>query len=296
MSSANDCSCNCPSPQVTSTPGTAGQGSFSVTTAAFVVPNQGDTEQISLQNTQWMVVGSILIFDGPYTFQVTEILSGTQIIAEFLDYDGDANSGDTVPAGTVVVVGGPRGPSQDNPLGIANGGTGQQTAPLALAALLSNAPLPIASGGTAGATKTAAQTALGLGQDPLISTVSGLSQAVTASSTQVGGSDVTMPAAGNWLVYGNLRITMAAATFAASQTITAKIRNTTQAADVVSTTVKTCINATTGDVEIVIPPVNYSGGSVNDHLQIFISVSVIATGGSFAVASATLCAVPLRKS
>lgn len=240
-----------------------------------------------------------IIFDGPYNFLVQTVNYNTnQIVAEFLDYDNDLSAGDTIPSGTVVTVGGPRGPALSNPLLIANGGTGQTTAPLALAALLSNAPLPVANGGTAGATKTAAQTALGLGQDPLISTVTGLAQSVTASAVQVAGSDVTMPAAGNWLVSGNVAITITGATFAASRTVTVKVRNTTQGVDVVTTTFQTGIitTATSADQIVVIPPVNYSGGSVNDHLQVFVSISVINSAGTYAVASATLCAVPLRKS
>ncbi len=296
MSATSDCTPCCPSPVVTSTPGTAGESAFSTLVLGITVPNQGDTQSMTLTNTGWIVLGMIVTLDGPYNFLVTSVdYNANTIVGEFLDYVNDGASGTSVPAGTKIVVGGPKGPSLANPLAIANGGTGAENLADAQANLGAT-PWAIGYGGTGAATKAAAQTALGLGQDPLISTVTGLAQAVTASATQVAGSDVTIPAAGNWLVYGSCAITITGATFAASRTVTLKVRNTTQGVDVVSTTVKTCIASTTGDMEIVIPPVNYSGGSVNDHLQVFVTVSVINTSGTFLAASATLCAVPLRKS
>lgn len=297
MSNATECGCSPCNPAVVSTPGSAGESAWATTTAIVTIPAANASIDIPLTNVGWIVAGEVLILDGPYTFEVNTVDPNTLTInAEWLDYDGDKPTGSVVAAGNKMVPSGKQGAPVADPLPVANGGTGGATVAAAKSNLFSGVPLEVLYGGTGAAAKGSAQTNLGLGQDPLISTVSGLSQAVTASAVQVAGSDVTIPAAGNWLVSGNMRITMAAATFAASQTVTAKIRNTTQGVDVVSTTVKTCINATTGDVEIVIPPVNYSGGSVNDHLQIFVSVSVIATGGTFNVASATLCAVPLRKS
>jgi len=297
---ATDCGCSPCNPVVASVPGSAGESAFATLTTGSTA-DSGSTVMV-FSNTGWVVPTMILILSvvggDQYTYQVTGVDRTTnQVTLEYLDYAADGAIPAALPVGTVAVVGGPRGPAQSNPVAIANGGTGAENLADAQANLGAT-PWAITYGGTGAATKAAAQTALGLGQDPLISTVTGLAQAVTASSTQVAGSDVTMPAAGNWLVSGNCAITITGATFAASRTVTVKVRNTTQGVDVVSTTFQTGIitTATNADQIVVIPPVNYSGGSVNDHLQIFVSISVINSAGTYAVANATLCAVPLRKS
>lgn len=300
MSATSDCNCNCQTPAVVSVPGVAGESAF----ATLTVGNTADVGSTTFvfSNTGWIVLGMVIILSNASGDTFTYIVTGVdpttnQVTMDYLDYATDGAVPATLQVGTKAVVGGPRGPASANPIAIANGGTGATTLAGAQAALGAT-PWAIGYGGTGATTKATAQTALGLGQDPLISTVTGLSQAVTASATQVAGSDVTMPAAGNWLVGGQVAITVTGATFAASRTVTVKVRNTTQGVDVVTTTVQTGIitTATNPDQVVVIPPVNYSGGSVNDHLQIFVSISVINSAGTYAVASATLCAVPLRKS
>lgn len=282
-----------------SIPGTAGSNAFSVVSNGFVVPASFGSVSVKFASVDWLVVGQYVIMTGPFNFKVLAIDSdGLAVTLQWQNAPGDGATGTVVNAGTAVVPAGQPGGPPTSPLPVTEGGTGATSIVNAQTNLFNGSPLTVGNGGTGATTKAAAQIALGLGQDPLISTVTGLTQAVTASSTQVGGSDVTVPATGTWLVSGQICITITGATFAASRTVTVKIRNVTQGADVVSTTFQTGIitTATNADQIAFIPPIAYTGGSVNDHLQVFVSVSVINTAGTYAVASATLCAVPLRKS
>ena len=158
-------------------------------------------------------------------------------------------------------------------------------------------PLAIGSGGTGSTTKAAAQTALGLGQDPITSNVSGLTQAITNAQAQIAGSDVTIPALGTYMVQAVVSIDQIGATFAANRTVTFKVRNVTQAVDVVSKVIKTetatTLDQPTHDYYL---QASYAGGAVNDHLQCFIGMDVVNSAGTYQVIQANLIAIPLRKS
>ncbi len=298
MSEASDnCNCGCPSPAVVSTPGTSGQSAFSLTTSAIIVPADNSNFAVSVGNSDWLTEGEILIVEGPAHFEVS-VKNGLNLTLIFRRQPGDLALGQTIPSGSLIAPSGAQGEAAADPLPIANGGTGQITAPLALSALLSGAPLPIANGGTAGATKAAAQTALGLGQDSVSSTVTGLTQAVTNSAAQVSGNDVTIPAAGSYLILGQVSISITGVTYAASRTLTVKVRNVTQGTDVVSTVRLTGIytTLTNASQEVNLPPFLYASGVANDHLQIMVSLDTVNSAGTYAVASASLSIIPLRKS
>jgi hypothetical protein len=159
-------------------------------------------------------------------------------------------------------------------------------------------PLTIAQGGTNAITKAAAQTSLGLGQDSVISSGSALTQVITAAALQVGAIAVVIPATGSWELRGQVSIEMLGVTFAASRTITAKIRNVTQASDLVSGILTTQIQTTANfpTHNLLIPPLLYAGASAADSLQLFISIDVINTAGTLSVSAGSLEAIPLRKS
>jgi hypothetical protein len=159
-------------------------------------------------------------------------------------------------------------------------------------------PVLISQGGTSSTTKAAAQTALGLGQNSIISSGAALAQAITAASLQVGAIDVTLPALGSYELRGQVGIDFNGVTFAASRTITVKIRNITQASDLVSgvlhTQAVTTLSFPTHFLQL--PPLRYDTAGVNDHLQLFCTIDVINSAGTLSLDSGSLEAIPLRQS
>lgn len=297
MSQASDCNCACPSPVTVSTPGTSGESAFATTTAIFSVPPLAlQNVNVDLSNTGWLVTGMNVVVSGPFTFRVANI-AGLTVTLTWLDNDGDGAASTSVASGTKVVPTGVNGAPVTNPLPVADGGTGATTV-AAAQAVLGNPAWSLALGGTGATTKAGAQTALGLGQDAIISTVTALAQAITASATQIAGSDVTVPATGSYLVTGSVSIDYIGVTFAASRVITITVRNVTQGVDIITVTRNTGILTTLGlpTQDIKFAETLYAGGAANDHIQVRISVSVINTAGTFAVLASTCCITPLRKS
>lgn len=185
-----------------------------------------------------------------------------------------------------------------DPLPIVNGGTGAATQATALAAILGGAALPIANGGTAGTTRTLAQAALGLGQNVVTSTVTGLSQVITNSYLQVSTCSVTIAATGTYLLMGRVSINMVGVTFAASRVISFKIRNITQGTDVVianrDTQILTTINYPT--IDWALPFTLDTTLVTADVLHLMITINTVNSAGTLSVLSASLAAVPLRLS
>lgn len=296
MSAATDCNCLCPSPVVSEVPGTAGSSSFSTVIDSFVIGANNTQHAVPLVDSSWLIPGEIVIFQGVVHAEVFSLGPIPVFIWRF--QSGDLGPGDTIAAGALVGPSGRQGAAIDDPLLIANGGTSATTSAAAITALFTGNTLAIGFGGTGSSTKATAQTALGLGQDSVVSTVTGLAQAITASATQIAGSDITVPAAGSYLVTGSVSIDYIGVTFAASRVITITVRNTTQGVDIITVTRNTGILTTAGlpTQDIKFSETVYAGGVANDHIQVRISVSVINSAGTFAVLASTCCITPLRKS
>lgn len=263
------------------TNGVNGASAYTVTTNDFVNPPDTVTPvTINVASSIWMVIGEFLIIGqglgaalanpGPTTLKITAIPSTTSVTGLWQNFPGDVAAGATISSGAVVT---PSGRVQVVPLTIALGGTGA-------------------------ATKAAAQTALGLGQDPVTSSSTGLAQAITAANLQAGTVDVTIPAAGEWLIEGGITVEYTGVTFAASRSITFKVRNITQGVDIVSKTVKTGAQTTLTfpDADYVVVPTGYAGGIAADHLQLFCLIDVINSAGTLSLLNAWLTITPLRKS
>lgn len=295
MSATTDCGCNPCNPVVSPVPGTAGESAYATNTAVFDVPPLAlQNVNVNFSNTGWLVTGMNVVFSGPFTFRVANI-AGLLVALTWLDNDGDGVGGTSVAIGTKVVPTGVNGAPVPNPLPVAEGGTGATTVAGAQAVLGSPA-WAIGYGGTGATTKAAAQTALGLGQSSTVSTVAALAQVITASATQIAGSDITVGALGTYLVTGSVSIDYTGVTFAASRVITVTVRNVTQGVDIITVTRNTGILTTLGlpTQDIKFPETVYSGAAVNDHIQVRISVSVINTAGTFAVLASTCAITPLR--
>jgi hypothetical protein len=167
---------------------------------------------------------------------------------------------------------------------------------VAASGFLAATPVTIAQGGTNAITKAAAQTSLGLGQNSIVSSGAALAQAITAANVQVGAVDVQIPALGSYELRAQVGIDFNGVTFAASRTITVKIRNITQAVDIVSgvlhTQTVTTLSFPTHFLQL--PPIRYDTAAVNDHLQLLVMIDVINSAGTLSVDSGSLEAVPLR--
>ncbi len=260
--------------------GTNGVAAYTIVTGGFNVPADTVTPVIvGVANSSWTVIGQILIIGqgagvalanpGPATFIVDAIPSPTSLQLLWLNYPGDVAAGSAISANAIVS---PSGVQPASPLAIANGGTGAIT-------------------------KAAAQTALGLGQDAITSAGNGLTQDITASLVQVGAIDVQIPAAGAYLMRGNVSVELQGATFASSRAVTIELRNVTQ-----NVTEATAQRNTGVQTTVVLPSIDWElpdkqiVGVANDHFQIRIMVAVIPSAGAFKVVGGSLSAIPLRKS
>jgi len=281
---------------VVNTPGSAGGNAYTTTTASFVIPAIAATVVVSVGSTAWMAVGQkVFISDGTDvgTFTVQSIGSSVQFTAVFEGYTDDSAVGVTVGSGAAVV---PSGAQQaiTLPLPIADGGTGQITAPLAFAALYAGSQLPIANGGTSGTSKATAIAALGVGQVATVSTLSGLTYDVTNAAAQITGSTLSVPSTGSYLVLASVTVLFTGTTFVANRTLTFSVRNTTDAANVLTITRDTGIQttATQPSVDYVFPFTVQSLTAAKT-LQLYASMDVVESAGSTVITAASLCILPI---
>lgn len=266
---------NIPGPTGTTGPGGSnGVNAFSITTSSFVLPAANGTVTVLLGSSLWMAIGEpIFISDGTNqaNFKVVSFPSATAVVLQWLNYPGDATTGTTIAANATVTPTGLQGPTLAN---------------------------TFANGLTTGTTKATAQTNLGLGQDALVSTGTGLTQAITATSGQVGAIAVTIPALGSWLYMAFVQVNFAGVTFSTGRFITAKIRNTTSNTDLASAVMATQVQATQNlqTTTIVVPFLLDTSAAVSDVLQLWIGIDTINSAGTLSVIGGSLVAIPLRKS
>lgn len=122
-----------------------------------------------------------------------------------------------------------------------------------------------------------------------------------AAAVDFGTTDpvITISEPGTYLLLARLRFDYNGATFAAVQTIAAKLRrlnNTaadlTNAVAGMKTQIITTQTFTAGDVNI--PPTIYTTVNNNDQIQIFASIGVVPSAGSVDVAEAEIVAIKLQ--
>jgi hypothetical protein len=291
MSTPQDCCTPCPTVTTTNVPGVAGAtgadgqdgvngvNAFSFLSSDMVIPPDLVTPvTITVSSTLWMVVGMnvkigqgaglVLTNPGPGTFEITAIPSPSTVTLLYLNESGDVGFGSTISAGAVVSAIGVSGVSL---------------------------PLGIAQGGTSAITKAAAQTALGLGQDPVVSTNTGLTQIITNSQAQVGTVDVSIPAAGTWFLHGWITVDCNGVSFA-DRIVTLEIRDVTTVATIATKTYNTQTLVTTD-----LPSADYyiqvsyaAPGAV--HIQMRWGCNTVNSAGTYQITAAELSAIPLRKS
>lgn len=258
-------------PGVQGATGTNGVNSFTTTTNSFVIPAVNSTVTVPVVSTAFMAVGQILyVTDGvsKSIFQVSSIPSATSVVLTYYNDPTSTQAGNTMATNAFVTPSGFNG---------------------ALAS-----PLPVANGGTGSATKVGAQTNLGLGQSSTTSTVTGLTQAITASFVQVAGVSAVAPAAGKYLIGGLFTISWSGVTFSASRQITGKIRNTTSNVDYGSTIINTEILTTAvfPDSSVYIP-FQVATLANGDNIQVLVTINTINSAGTLSTTMASVTLTPL---
>lgn len=296
MATPLDCCNPCPTstppvniPGVAGNQGTAGINgingvdAFSILVTDMTVPPDLVTPvTITVTSSVWMVEGQTLIIgqgagvailhQGPGTFVVTGVPTPTTVILLFKHYSTDVAFGQPISAGAVISASGP----------------------------LATTPIGVADGGTGGTTRGTAQVGLGLGQAAIVSTSSGLTQAINTVATQVGTIDIQVTAAGLWLWRGSIRIKQDSPTFAADRIVTLRLKNITQVANIKDVPyfipAGTTADAVSPQLEVFVTDAT---AVVNDHLQLQIfsdGGTPVNSGGVFQLNDADLVAIPLRLS
>jgi len=137
---------------------------------------------------------------------------------------------------------------------------------------------------------------------PLSVYAAGTAYALTAVSAAIdfGTTDpsLTISKAGTYLLLGRVSLKYNAATFAASRTVTLKLRRTNNtAADVSNSTITLATDIiTTITAEFVVaslPPIVYTTTNLDDAIALYGDVSVVPTAGSLDVIEASIVAVRL---
>lgn len=129
MSVPSNCCTSCGAEvEINEVPGSAGQNSYTRTTAAFALPAVDATVVVSVLSNTWMAIGqAIYICDGAAkgTFSVFALPNGstTSVVLTFLGYTNDSAAGTSILPNAMVV---PSGISQNlaTPISLLNGGTG----------------------------------------------------------------------------------------------------------------------------------------------------------------------------
>ncbi len=300
MSNVTPCTPCCATTQTVNIPGvegangadgTDGLNAYTVTTADFITPADNATVPIFVGSTLWLVVGQNIIIGqglgtalagpGPGTFKVDSIVSATQFVGKFLHFSGDVGNTVTISSGATVS---PAGGLFTSPLPIALGGTGAASVAAALSNLgLGYSPSSVYGFGAIGTTAYVMTAAA----------VNDVSTQVTINGTLIS---IPIPRAGTYLLSGLIKFDYNGATFAASRQITAKLRNTFTAADIVNATanfftqVITTLTYTEGIMTI--PPV-VATLSNTDIITMLARVAVLPTAGTLEVAEASIVAVKL---
>jgi hypothetical protein len=90
--------------------GPTGLSAYDATSAAFTMPAAGASVPVTITSTAWLGTNQVVYIAGAGYMSVATILSATQFNAQNLNYQGNAASGTSVPAGVRVSPGGFQGP------------------------------------------------------------------------------------------------------------------------------------------------------------------------------------------
>ena len=274
MSQATPSACACPTPITTEVPGppgsngTNGYNSFSIIQASFVVPALNSVVSVTCDQIEWMQSGQTVFISGAGYFVVNSLVAPSTAVLLYINMAGNTSSGNTIAALSTISPSGP----------------------VPGAAV----PIIIAQGGTGATTQSGAQYNLGLGQGCTTTTVTGLTQSVTNTSTVVAGAIAQVPQTGLYLVAASANVDLQGATFAGNQTITLTAVDNTSSAVLATRTVNTGVMTTQSypSLQYSTPAVtmNLNGG---DQIQANIQISNTPSAGTIKVSAASVSLIPL---
>lgn len=289
MAGTQPCDNRCPSPELVKVPGTEGVpgqngtnglNAFTTLTGPFTVPVVGNSVTISVVESFNPPIGSVIVVDGPAHLQVTANPDSLQITGNFLGYVGD------VAPGTVIAASANVGPSGTQP--------GYPNVPLLQQNNLSDL-----------ANKQTALQNLHLATDPLAAFFPNLHFALTSNSMIPTGANLTITAAGSYLLHCVFLVDLLAATFANVSTLGAELLrtnntsgplvNTLMAAQIPETfgydeglQYQASDTLTFGQFSIVVP---YKTANNNDNIALQCDISTAPASGTLQITSAYLIAV-----
>lgn len=300
--------------------GTNGTNAYSFLTANLTVTSSGETGlSAAVTSSAMFAIGQTLFISDGTNFATFRVTAKPSAIGLTLTHVSAA--GGTAPpfiitgTGTQMVV--PGGVPPTVPVTVANGGTsvatltdrsvliGRGTAAVEFA-VPGTTGQPLLSTGAATnpafSSIQAAVTAWGLKKTPLSVYAAGTAAPFPNATALLnfGTTDptLTLDAAGTYLLFANVRVDYTAATFAASQTVTVKLRRTNNtAADVtgatrsVLTDIITTLTYTLGVVSI--PPVVYVTTNTNDLIEMWGVVTVLPSAGTLDAVQAEIVAIRL---
>lgn len=229
--------------------GTNGQNAYTVLTAASAVPAlAGNSVTFAVANSNWAVVGQMIVVTGPSTYRITALPTATSITATWQAATGDVAGGTAIASGA----------------GVSPAGVGVITT----------------------------QSVYGAGTSYQLT--------ATAAKVDLGTTDpsLTITAAGTYLILAQFRIDYTGATFAASRTVTLKLRRTNNtAADLTNASLSlgTAVVTTftgTFDTGMIWVPI-YVTANATDVIEMWGSVSVVPTAGSLDVVNASIIALKI---
>ena len=128
---------------------------------------------------------------------------------------------------------------------------------------------------------------------PTITSAQGIAQAVSAAWTTIGAVSIVLPATGSYFYLARISCDWSARTTAAIRTLSFRIYNTTQAAEIVSVDhAIPALTAYTGpDTEYTLPFILDTTGVAADGVSLQVMQDVV-DATPFAVKTASLCAIP----
>lgn len=88
--------------------GAAGQNAWSTVSADFTIPAVDANVTVAVADNNWMVVGGVVITEGPSHFQVVSKSGSTSVVLKFLGYIYDVAPGNTVSSGETIAPAGPQ--------------------------------------------------------------------------------------------------------------------------------------------------------------------------------------------
>ena len=335
MSQTSSCAPCCSTPTTTQIPGEAGQGAYTTTTESFEVPVLGGQVTVDFQNTDWMVEGENIFIEGAGTFLVVTIIDAFQATIQYLDIEDNTAAGNTIATGANVGATGKASNGADgiNAFTVTSANFDVPAISASVAIEVGDSSWMtvgqnvfvegagmfevtaktddthftgeyldyVGNVNSSNTIAAGASVSPGATQPVLLSQVitefngDGLAYDITNSYATVTGATVAVPATGLYKIEAIVTVRYDGVTFAASRTLSLRVRNTTQSTTESETTRETGTQTTTTfpDIDYVLPVVSNTLTAA-DVLEVQVFLDTVESAGSSTVESVSLAITPLN--